>query len=220
MAWKMTTLVGMLMVAVGCGKGAHEGAGAAATPAPGAEDAGSGGVASVAGKQLFITSGTFSANLRLAGNGVDGADGADKLCNAAAQGAGLQGTFKAWLSTTTVSAVDRIADVGPWYQHPASGTPIKTFNNRANLMSTALAPIEVDEFGRTSTIGGFRGVWTGTGTGGRTATSRSCIDFSSDTDPYFSSAGTAGDASSMSNWTESTTRLSCRETLALYCFEQ
>ncbi len=60
-----------------------------------------------AGKRVFITRGQFDGNL-------GGLAGGDAKCSSAATAAGLNGTWKAWLSTTTVNAIDRLADVGPW----------------------------------------------------------------------------------------------------------
>ncbi len=46
-------------------------------------------------KRVFVTAGTYTANLKLEGNGATGPDGADKLCNKEAQTSGLGGTWKA-----------------------------------------------------------------------------------------------------------------------------
>lgn len=60
-----------------------------------------------AGKRVFITRQAFTGDL-------GGLAGGDLKCSDAASAAGLNGTWQAWLSTTTVNAIDRLADVGPW----------------------------------------------------------------------------------------------------------
>src|SRR5262245_51629174 len=67
-------------------------------------------------KRVFVTAGSWNGNLKAAGAGSDGLDGANKLCQGAATTAGLGGTWVAWLSDSTHDAKDRIADVGPWYR--------------------------------------------------------------------------------------------------------
>jgi|GEM_PF-2868827 len=54
-------------------------------------------------KRVFATSQLWKGNL-------GGLNGADAKCQAAADNAGLGGTWKAWLSTSTVDAKDRITD--------------------------------------------------------------------------------------------------------------
>jgi hypothetical protein len=149
-----------------------------------------------------------------------GPDEADRLCNAAAQGAGLPGTFRAWISSLGTSvpvvregvrAADRIADVGPWY---LVGTDTVVFNNKAHLLNTPLVPIDINEHGGTLTSGY---VWTGTLVGGEFSfldceawqTGDSLLD------------GTVGDLAATGNaWTDAA-RLRCRSDQAhLYCIEQ
>ncbi len=59
-------------------------------------------------KRIFVTSTLYSGNL-------GGLSGADAKCLTAAQSVNLPGTWKAWLSSSTINAIDRIAEVGPWY---------------------------------------------------------------------------------------------------------
>ena len=60
-----------------------------------------------AGKRVFITRARYNGNL-------GGLTGADTKCGDAATAAGVNGTWKAWLSSSAVNAIDRIVDVGPW----------------------------------------------------------------------------------------------------------
>jgi len=54
-------------------------------------------------KRVFVTATAYNGNL-------GGLSGADSKCNADASSAGLGGSWKAWLSTSTVHAKDRISD--------------------------------------------------------------------------------------------------------------
>jgi hypothetical protein len=65
---------------------------------------------------IFVTSGQkVGATLATGGfTGLTGPDGADAACQAQAQAAGLPGTFKAWLSTSTVNAKDRFPGARGW----------------------------------------------------------------------------------------------------------
>lgn len=167
-------------------------------------------------KRMFVTSGRYDGNFKTLGAGSDGLDGADRLCTTVAQGAGISGSYKAWLSSSTNDAIDRIADVGPWYQVTFDGTQIKTFNNKANLTGTPMVTIEYTERGD-SVLNGC--VWTGTVTGGRKSLD-TCSSFS---DSSYSAHGKVGRAST-TDWTDSTcvsaSSDSCSNKYHLYCFEQ
>lgn len=65
-------------------------------------------------KRIFLTRSYFDGNLKLAGDGLDGLSGGDNLCARAATSVNLGGNWKAWLSTSTVDAIDRIQEAGPW----------------------------------------------------------------------------------------------------------
>ncbi len=140
-------LVGMVTVVLGCGSdggprtqdgGPTDGSGSTDAP-PGA-------------KRIFITGQTFQGSL-------GGLPGSDAACNSAAQAAQRGGTWKAWLSTTTVNAIDRIANVGPWFD--MRGTLI--FANKSNLTTSPAASLWYSE---TNTFLASDKIWTGTGFGG------------------------------------------------------
>ncbi|RZV49199.1 MAG: hypothetical protein EX268_19345, partial [Deltaproteobacteria bacterium] len=64
--------------------------------------------AGVTERRIFRTDTTQNANLR-------GIDGADAICAAQALAAGLEGEFKAWLSTIASPVADRVAQgSGPY----------------------------------------------------------------------------------------------------------
>ena len=172
---------------------------------------GSGGGGQPGIKRVFVTSATYTGDFKTIGAGNDGLDGADRLCNTVAQSVSLPGNFKAWLSSPTVDAIDRIPDVGPWYQMTVDGGLIKTFNNRANLASTALAGIQYTQDGQ-QLLGRY--AWTGTGTGGRRA-DRNCDGFTKGS----GYSGEMGSLNSESSWTSDTAG-SCSGDEHLYCFQQ
>lgn len=61
-------------------------------------------------KLVFVTSTTYAGDLKSAGEGATGFEGADKLCNLRAQNAGLPGMYKAWLSGDFFDAKDRVTN--------------------------------------------------------------------------------------------------------------
>lgn len=160
-------------------------------------------------KRVFVTRTGYSGNLKSAGSAADGLAGADALCAIAAQSMSLGGTWRAWLSTTTVKAQDRIAGDGPWVD--LKGNVV--FNNKANFFTGPLRPIEFDERGATTvthfTSGDTQGVavWSGT-TSSLTVTrapfgameTRTCLDW---TDADGSQQGGFGTSDNSDNgWTE------------------
>lgn len=155
--------------------------------------------ATVTNKRLFVTSTAYS------GYSIISVSNADATCNTCATAAGLEGTWKAWISGPTVNAIDRIVDVGPWYKIDGS----KAFNNKVNLMTTPIVNINVDENGNTVAGGVF--TWTGTKTGGTTG--RVCWDGAF-------GAATYGIANGTTNWTENGVYDCGNANGHLYCIEQ
>jgi hypothetical protein len=155
-------------------------------------------------KRVFVTSAQYAGNL-------GGLAGADALCTNAAVAANKGGTWKAFLSSTTEDAISRIADVGPWYQELSNGSFVKTFNNKANLRTSPLTTLYVDEQG-----GGFSSspatYWSGTLQTGLKAT-ETCASWTSSTSPQRGVRGTAG------SWFNVGV-LPCDSTESLVCFEQ
>jgi hypothetical protein len=160
-------------------------------------------------KRLFISSQSYSGNLKLNGQGATGVGGADNLCNGLAMGQRLGGTWKAWISDSTTNAIDRIADVGPWYL--LNGT--KVFNNKAGLSGNALATIDINEAGN-PLAGGV--VWTGTSKTG-TQQANNCNDWTTEDSTVF---GTDGQPVFPDGWSDEYAGAGCDSKLGLYCFEQ
>jgi hypothetical protein len=163
-----------------------------------------------AGKRFFTTSDTYDAL------GIGAIEGADTKCNHAALSADLGGTWVAWLSDSSVDAIDRIPDVGPWYL--VNGYTV-VFHSKAHLEGNPVAHLAMDESGTTVGQGGQgRYVWTGTALGGVKGTH--CSDW---TDNSVANSATIGDLQSTEQaWTESIEPLqnSCNLFHRLYCFEQ
>lgn len=172
-------------------------------------------------KRVFITSQTYEGDFTTFSTQGSALDAADELCTLVARGANVPGQFKAWLSSVkhsvnsrsvTADAFDRIADVGPWYQYPAGGSPaLKTFNNKANLVGTALEPIRYDENGKY--VSGQLTAWTGSNQFGRAL--RNCFGFTSS-----STYGAIGMASDPTKWSYYSDYEACNNFHRLICFEQ
>jgi len=165
-------------------------------------------------KRVFVTSKSYSGAL-------NGPTGADAICGGAAGYAGLAGSWKAWISDTTVDAIDRIADVGPWYL--VDRTTL-VFSNKAAIVALPLHAIDVDETGaRVAADAGISAslVWTGTDETGhrstRTISANLCLGWSNGS---FSQSGEVGTLSKTDrDWTGGYLE-ECRTTHRLYCFEQ
>ncbi|GAC1569834.1 MAG: hypothetical protein NVS3B20_01010 [Polyangiales bacterium] len=161
-------------------------------------------------KRVFVTAGKWNGDLRSAGKGASGVEGADNLCNASALGAGLPGTFRAWLSTTGEGAPARIAEVGPWYL--VDGT--KVFSSKASFKSGPLTAIKLTEKGDPKK-GGDDNVWTGTNAD--LTKGNECYDWTSS---KVINIGLFGYASvTTGQWTE-VSSYDCFASHSLYCFEQ
>ena len=156
--------------------------------------------------RVFVTSAEFGGNL-------GGLVGADAICQARAESAGLPGTYKAWLSDTTASPSTRfVRSTGPY--RLLDGTRIA--DNWTDLTDKSLAvPIDVTEAG--NPVAGSEHVWTYTDTDG---TARSgaghCGNWGS-----AAGEGEGGTHTTPSNdrWTQSGFA-DCDTGAHLYCFQQ
>ena len=156
-------------------------------------------------RRVFTTSQTFRG---------DDLANADQHCNAAADEAGLDGFFVAWISTAQTDAIDRLPDdVGPYVLLDGYETPIA--QDKADLVDGSLsAAIHFDEWGN-SLDSGTSDVWTGTFSNG-TGSVDNCLNWTVGTSAQ---DGTQGDLwATDNNWSS---RLSpyCSTSARLYCFE-
>ncbi len=175
---------------------------------------GQGGGGAAAGKRIFVTNSTYTGDLRSAGGASTGVSGGDALCNLAAQANNLGGTWVAWLSSSSQSAVSRVTSVGPWSEIVPSGTARVIFNNKANLQTTPQNPLERTESGVLLSSGTV--VWTGTSSGG-IASANTCGDWTVGTTGAAGNGGQTG--YSTSEWTSFHGYL-CDEHHHLICLEQ
>lgn len=159
--------------------------------------------ATVPNKHVFATTALHDGNL-------GGLTGADALCAtaAAAQGFDDSSTWTAWLSTTSVNAIDRIPGNGPWMRFDET----MVFANRAALQSVPSAPV---------TPGAVVLSWSGTALGGH-ATAFNCANWTSNSGAvtgtfglFAINTGTHGE-----NWTDLViTQSPCGTQNGLLCFE-
>lgn len=143
---------------------------------------------------------------------IAGAEAADDLCQSAAEAAGLDGTFRAWISDSTSDAIDRFEDGTCWKRMD----DVVVADDLDDLTDGALsALIEVDEYGAARS--GL--VWTGTAVDG-TGTGHHCDDWSDlDGDATLGSAADDDDGASPGSWTAHGDG-SCSGSRPIYCFEQ
>jgi len=135
---------------------------------------------------------------------------ADAACAARATAAGLPGTYVAWLSTTTMSAVSRIATARGWVR--TDGRPFADSPASLTSASAVLYPAALDELGAPVDRSE---VLTGTGPSGALMAGYNCRDWSSGTGPVQFGDATAGPTS----WTSlGNTPCSTVANFHLYCF--
>ncbi|MBA3454677.1 MAG: hypothetical protein H0T42_16440 [Deltaproteobacteria bacterium] len=141
-----------------------------------------------------------------------GLAGGDALCTTAAATLG-GGTWKAWLSTHPVHAIERITGSGPWFD--TLGYVV--FANREQLMTKPARPIFYDEAGGFLQFGL---IWTGTAPGGTyvaTPSGPPCAEWTSAERSAQAKIGLVG-ARDLT-WTAQT-NMTCDQQAHLLCFEQ
>ena len=188
------------------GVGAESGSGGSAGAGGDGGTGGSGGMGGGVEPEalvVFVTSSIQTAAL-------GGFDGADATCAGEATSAGLEGEFKAWLSTLDTAAADRLTQSsGPYVL--TDGTRIA--DNWNDLIDNQLlAPINLDAMGRSQ--GGD--VWTGTLPSGQPYEEDDCAGYTSDS----AGKGLCGSTGSTGSSWSAATDPPCRTRLRLFCFEQ
>jgi hypothetical protein len=159
--------------------------------------------------QVFVTSQSFTGDLRGSAGELTGLDGADNLCTQAAIDAGLEGAWTAWVSQDSVDVVDRMFDAE--FQL-LDGTVVA--NNLADLTDGTLdAAIDLDE--KFDTVSAAS-VWTATETDGRYGGSGTCDSWTSSD---VGNSGLVGKPSAVdADWTDVGGGNSCEKANRLYCF--
>jgi len=166
----------------------------------------------VMGNIIFVTSQRFDGNL-------GGLAGADAKCNAAAQNAGLPGTYKATLShgktanEAEVNARDRIADNGFPYRR-IDGAIIQV-SYRKLFFSQIFHSIELDETGRATPVGTQRFGWTGADNQGSALPNDHCNAWTSNSKALSGGVGEAA-LTTFPHWYKFFSA-ECVEMHSLYC---
>ncbi|MBZ5709997.1 DUF4215 domain-containing protein [Nannocystis pusilla] len=161
--------------------------------------------------QVFVTSTQMDGDL-------GGLDGADKVCQQRAADAGIQGRFKAWVSTDTQSAGARLQHSTRQYKRLDGAVVADSWLDLTD--GTLQNEIDVDENGESAaqmTGCGTCEVWTASKTNGDG-------DYSDDCNGWGISAilqGRVGECSLKdARWTDGCGTLGCIMTARLYCLEQ
>jgi hypothetical protein len=169
--------------------------------------------------RVFVTSQLYTGDL-------GGLAGADARCQALADAAGLGGTHKAWLSSSTVDARDRLTHFGKPYVLVDGSVVASDWDEFASLHHQR--PIDVTEAGEAAPISPANGVsivYTGSSWDGTLYTwpqnfgvivHATCDDWLSMT--AHGTAG-AGYLAAWGSWT-STYTPPCWKVASLYCLEQ
>lgn len=186
-----------------CGgtSGGTGGAGGGGGGAGGGAAGGTAGGGAPQGLRVFATSSNVVPDFAGVTNG-------DRICNAAAQDAGLSGTYLAWLSTADAGARSRfpMGLTGGWRLTGDGGTAFIDFGQ---LTQVPAVPLNRDERG--VQVAGT--AWTGTNTGGQPS-GQSCSNWAST-----NANGTFGNVASAAEWTQSGAPTLCTVGRRLYCFQ-
>jgi len=154
--------------------------------------------------RVFVSSAAYSGNL-------GGLAGADMKCQILADAAGLHGTWKAWLSSSSANAFTRLTHSTLSYRRIDDAV---VANNDAGFFSTShLGAIDHDEHG--SLVSNVE-VWTGSGGSG--VGSGGCADWTS-SDPGGSFPAVGLSNRSDSGWSNVYLQF-CDRVAHLYCIEQ
>ena len=168
---------------------------------------------------VFVTSSAFT------GSEIGGLAGGDAKCAAIASGAGLPGTFKAWLSAgaeTPGTRFDNVNRAGPYRlvanNDDGGNPPPVVTTDFADLISCGATclqnAIDRDQAGTVQVVD--KTVWTGTLANG-SASADTCSAWTSDSLGAFGQSGFSSDNTDL--WTEEFSR-SCSNAFKLYCFQQ
>jgi len=151
----------------------------------------------------------------------DGAFGSlaagDAYCQAAATGAGLTGSFMAFLSITGANAVDRLNGDGPWYTMDRQ-TLIFSGKRTGSQPISGVGPavaLTQNEIGQD--LGANVYYWTGTDPGGVASTSN-CVGWTNNAVSPFAS-GTVGTAGTSNGQWTAWNPMTCYSQAHLLCFE-
>jgi len=185
------------------------------------------GLSPIPPKIVFVTSSSYSGDLMSESQFLTecahvstGMEAGDCLCQVEAQGAGLTGTFKAWLSDSVESPATRFTQSPRSYVVPRDQSVFGSrvaFNYEDLIDGTLIRPITRTVFGQRTDL---QIAWTGTQNDGGAAGGGIGANNCNDWMPPTTGTGTVGQTRPNSGlWSEIATR-PCAEKAALYCFEQ
>jgi hypothetical protein len=157
---------------------------------------------------VFVTSTFMNGNL-------GGQAGADTECASLAAAAKLpSGTYKAWLSTSTLDAVSKLGSARGFVR--TDGSP---FADQVSDITVGkiLHPLDLDENGANV---GAMGVWTGTQNAGTRVTGSTCVDWTSSSNMDNGATGiTTRGPGGWSDEFGGPGGVACDNTPELYCFD-
>jgi len=157
---------------------------------------------------MFVSSQPYN------GGSFGGVEGGDAACQAAADAAGLPGTYKAWLSTDDVSAVEHLRsfnpDVAVWLR-PDGIIFALTLEGLTTIGPET--PPSIDELSEDLSETPFFSVITGTNSDGSPLPGFNCGNYTDPDAPFL-----AGDLRSQSRWTSNFAVANCRSLYHIYCF--
>jgi len=156
----------------------------------------------------FVTSLTYDGNLATLQGGLAGAD---KKCHILANAAGLpDNTYRAWLSTSSVNAIDRLGAARGWVR--VDGKPFA--DTKEDIAAGKIYhPLRVDENGHYDNTPGGSDVWTGTDSDGTVSSFGTCSDWANS-----AGNGNTGDDDGVASVFTSYGSQSCGNQARLYCF--
>lgn len=168
----------------------------------------------------FVTSATYSANL-------GGLSNADRVCQNAAETAGLSGAFKVILSDSVTSVRDRLRFDSQRVVRNTRGETI-ALNGEKLFTENLLRPIDVDENGTPIHSAALQLAWTGSGESGQLDSQRvlglhDCLKWTSSSDYRRAVLGNTSSTDKvewLSAFTSSLTVQFCSGQNRLYCVSQ
>lgn len=168
------------------------------------------GMGDLTPKRMFITSASGPGELdELTGEGLGGAD---LQCTDAATAANLDGNFGAWLSTSTLDAIDRLPTGSFWTL--VDGETV-VFPSHDALADGPATEIDMDENGNAVAT---QSVWTGTRADG-TSSGEDCNEWTERLINGVPRTATIGRSNALGGeWTDADVG-DCTLRLRLYCFE-
>lgn len=175
------------------------------------------------GLVAFVTQGSGSGNLALwadakdaSGYPLSGIQGADQVCKAEADRAGLAGTFKAFVSTSFINARDRLPPASGPYFTTHDDFLVESFGDFVNPAKGSRVPLVYDA--EENSCQAF-GCYAATGsdiTGAKTGDN--CNDFQDAAETNSMSFGFAQASGGMA--ISSYSPMGCNDGFRLYCFQE